>query len=133
MAAYTRYKQILNLVSGDETADKLLSSLIKSGLRYLDKVVEMEHQLVAIRQQLSGEQLRLATEELDSNRSKAHEALISDLHIFSRYLVKEYGEELKEEGMESGIFLKQEAIHDRVAIADWAGSLLHGIYDNRRR
>lgn len=133
MPELTRYKQILDLVAGDEKADRLSGDLISAGLRYISKVVEMEHQLAVGKHSLTGEKLRIVTEELDQARTMAHEALITTLHVFTRYLTKEYGEELKAEGLESGIFLKPEAIHDRVAIADWAGRLVYGIYDKRRR
>lgn len=73
------------------------------------------------------------TEDLDRSRKFARDALISDLHIFNRYLVKELGEELLEQGIKGGIFPNPDAIRDRIAIADWAGEMLCGIYKERKK
>lgn len=128
-----RYKKVIEITGHDEVAAKLLEGLIDAGTRYFSKVVEMEHRMASARFRLDGEELRELTETLDRSRRLAHESLISSLHVFNRYIVKEYGEELKEAGIEGGIFPKPEAIRDRIAIADWAGELLTGIYENRRR
>ncbi|MDY0300266.1 MAG: DUF3232 domain-containing protein [Trichlorobacter sp.] len=128
-----RYQKVMTLVAQDEVAVKLLDGLLEAALRYFGRVVMMENRLATARFRLEGEELRHLTEELDRHRRYAHDALISDLHIFNRYLVKNYQEELLDEGLEGGIFPNPEAIRDRVAIADWAGELLSGIYQERKR
>ena len=89
----------------------------------------MESQLKTARLRLEGEDLRELTEVLDKNRKLAHEALISDLHIFNRYLLKNY-----EDAPIGGLYSKSpDSIRDRVAIADWAGELLAALFNERRR
>ena len=67
---------------------------------------------------------------LDKVRRYAHDALISDLHIFNRYIIKEYQDDVPV----GGIFSKNpDAIRDRIAVADWAGELLAAVYQNRKR
>jgi len=128
-----RYRAVLGVIRDDRTALRLLDELIESADRYFSRVVLMEHRLATGRLQLEGEELKALTEELDSSRTRAHESLISDLHIFNRFLVKHHGDALAGAGLEGGIFPRPELIHDRVAIADWVGALLCGIYAGRRR
>ena len=129
----TRYSAVTAIIAKDETAVNMLEKLIDAALGYMEKVVQMESRLKTARLRLEGEELREITQRLDKNRTIAHEALISSLHIFNRYLVKNYQDELLDEGLEGGIFPNPEAIRDRVAIADWAGELLCGIYQARKR
>lgn len=128
-----RYNKVIQMIAKDEVAVRLLEGLIDAATRYFGKVVHMENRIATAKLRLEGEELRSLIEDLDRTRHYAHEALISDLHIFNRYLVKEFGEELAEEFLQGGIFPKPEAIRDRIAIADWAGDLLCGIYQNRKR
>lgn len=128
-----RYNKVVQIIAQDEVAVRLLEGLIDAASRYFERVIQMENRLATAKFRLEGEELRSLTEDLDRSRRFAHEALISDLHIFNRYLVKEFGEELLEEGLAGGIFPRPEAIRDRIAIADWAGDLLCGIYQNRKR
>jgi hypothetical protein len=128
-----RYRGTIKIIAKDEVAVRLLEGLIEAASRYFERVIQMENRLATARFRLEGEELRALTEDLDRSRRFAHEALISDLHIFNRYLVKEYAEDLEEEGLIGGIFPKPEAIRDRIAIADWAGDLLCCIYNERKR
>ena len=128
-----RYHKTIQIIAKDEVAVRLLEGLVDAASRYFGRVIQMENRLATARFRLEGDELRALTEDLDRSRRFAHEALISDLHIFNRYLVKEYAEDLKEEGLIGGIFPKPEAIRDRIAIADWAGDLLCGIYNERKR
>jgi len=128
-----RYKKTVQIIAKDEVAVRLIEGLVDAASRYFGRVIQMENRLATARFRLDGDELRSLTEDLDRSRKFAHDALISDLHIFNRYLVKEYAEELLEEGLQGGIFPKPEAIRDRLAIADWAGDLLCGIYQQRQR
>lgn len=129
LSAMDRLNIISRLVSQDEVAVSLLEKLLSTAEAYFGKVVLMESQLKTARLRLEGEDLRELTEVLDKNRKLAHEALISDLHIFNRYLLKNY-----EDAPIGGLYSKSpESIRDRVAIADWAGELLAALFNERRR
>ena len=128
-----RYKEAIKIIAKDEVAVRLLEGLIEAASRYFERVIQMENRLATARFRLEGEELRALAEDLDRSRKFAHDALISDLHIFNRYLVKEHGVKLAAVGIQGGIFPKPEAIRDRIAIADWAGELLYGIYSERKR
>jgi len=121
--------QIAELISDDEVAVSLLNTLIDSSEKYFGAVVRMETRLKTARFRLEGEELRELTSELDRQRHYAHEALISNLHIFNRYLLKEF-----DDVPVGGIFTgNPEMIRDRIAVADWAGKLLCTIYNKRRK
>lgn len=129
LSAMDRLNIISRLVSQDEVAVSLLEKLLSTAEGYFGKVVLMEGQMKTARLRLEGEELRELTEVLDKNRKLAHEALISDLHIFNRYLLKNY-----EDVPTGGIYSKDpDSIRDRVAIADWAGELLAALFNGRRR
>lgn len=129
LSAMDRLNIISRLVSQDEVAVSLLEKLLSTAEAYFGKVVLMESQLKTARLRLEGEDLRELTEVLDKNRKLAHEALISDLHIFNRYLLKNY-----EDAPIGGLYSKSpDSIRDRVAIADWAGELLAALFNERRR
>jgi hypothetical protein len=129
LSAMDRLNIISRLVSQDEVAVSLLEKLLSTAEAYFGKVVLMESQLKTARLRLEGEDLRELTEVLDKNRKLAHEALISDLHIFNRYLLKNY-----QDAPIGGLYSKSpESIRDRVAIADWAGELLAALFNERRR
>ena len=132
-ATMNRYKKTVLIIKKDEVAVRLLEGLVDAATRYFGRVIQMETRLATAKFRLDGEDLRSLIEDLDRSRKYAHDALISDLHIFNRYLVKKYGEDLVEENIKGGIFPNPEAIRDRLAIADWAGDLLYGIYKERTR
>ena len=130
LTALERLEMIVRLVQQDEVAVSLLEKLMESAERYFCKVVEMESRLKVARLRLEDQELRDLTEVLDKTRHLAHEALISSLHIFNRYVLKEFGDDIPV----GGLFNKNpEAIRDRIAVADWAGELLSALYKERRR
>jgi hypothetical protein len=129
LSALDRLNIVVRTIPQDEVAVSLLEKLLATAEHYFGKVVEMQTRLKLARLRLEGEDLRELTEVLDKNRSLAHDALISDLHIFNRYLLKTY-----EDAPIGGIFNKSpDAIRDRIAVADWAGELLSALYQERRR
>ena len=125
----SRYEAVVRVVSEDPVAAKLCDQLLEDAERYFGAVVRLEHRLAGARFRIDGAELRELTEALDRSRHHAHNALISSLHAFNRYVVKEYAGQIPE----GGIFPNPDAIHDRVAVADWAGDLLCSLYRNRRR
>ena len=130
LTALERLEMIIRLVHQDEVAVSLLEKLLESAERYFCKVVEMESRLKIARLRQEDQELRDLTEVLDNTRHMAHEALISNLHIFNRYALKEFGEDIPV----GGLFNKDpEAIRDRIAVADWSGELLAALYKERRR
>lgn len=125
-----RLEIIVRIISSDAVACSLLEKLLSSAEAYFSKVCEMETRLKITRLRLGGEELHELTETLGKNRHYAHEALISDLHIFNCFIVREYGDDVPV----GGIFNKEtDAIRDRTAVADWAGELLKAVYQNRKR
>ncbi|AJF08153.1 DUF3232 domain-containing protein [Geoalkalibacter subterraneus] len=128
--ALERFNKVVEVVAGDDVAVSLLEKLLDSAERYFGTVCKMEARLKMARFRLEGEELRDLTETLDRNRRMAHEALISNLHIFNRYALKEFGEDMPI----GGVFSKNpEAIRDRIAVGDWAGELLCALYVRRKR
>ncbi len=129
LTAMDRLNIISRLISQDEVGVDLLEKLLAAAESYFGKVVRMEAQLKTCRLRLEGEELRELTGVLDESRKWAHEALISDLHIFNRYLLKNY-----QDAPIGGIYSKDpESIRNRVAVADWAGELLAALFNERRR
>lgn len=125
-----RFEIINRIITEDEVATSLLEKLLDSAEQYFCKVFQMESGIKMARLRLDGETLRDLTENLGKNRRFAHEVLISDLCIFNRYILKEFGDDVPL----GGIFSKSlEAIQDSIAVADWAGELLTALYQNRRR
>lgn len=130
ISALERFDTVVADVATDDVAVSLLEKVLNSAERYFCKVVEMETRLKIARLRMDGDELRDEIQRLDANRRFAHEALISNLHIFNRYIIKEFGGIVPI----GGIFSKSpEAIHDRIAVADWAGELLSAVYNNRKR
>jgi len=129
MTALDRFEMVVRIIAENEVACSLMEKLLSAAERYFCKVFEMETKLKIARLRVGGNELRELTENLDKNRMYAHEALISDLHIFNRYVMKEFVDEMPV----GGIFNREpELIHNRVAVADWAGDLLTAVYQNRK-
>ncbi|MFA7483902.1 MAG: DUF3232 domain-containing protein [Vulcanimicrobiota bacterium] len=125
-----RFERIVRLAGEDSVAISLIEKLVESAERYFTTVTSMEARLKMARLRLEGEELRDLAETLDRNRRLAHNALIDNLTIANRYLLKEFGEEIPV----GGIFSKNpEAIRDRAAVGDWAGELLYALYTQRKR
>ena len=127
--AMMRFNEIIRIISGDEVAVSLLNTLIDSIERYFYTVVRMETKLKVLRFRLEADALQSLTIDLDRQRHLAHEALISNLHIFNRYILKEF-----DEVPVGGIFSEDPTmIRDRIAVADWSGKLLCALFANRKR
>jgi hypothetical protein len=58
-----------------------------------------------------------------------HDALISNLNIFNRYLFNNY-----ENAPKGGLFsLSPDSINNRYAVGDWAGHLTFALKDSKRK
>jgi hypothetical protein len=126
---YNRYLKVCELIKGDELAEKLLSSLLDTACEYMQVVINADVLLRTQGLRLEGNEYREFAQKLDENRNRKHNALISALHAFNRYLLKEY-----EDAPKGGIYsLSPETIHDRVAVGDWAGRLVYEIFVNRKK
>ena len=130
LSTLDRLEIIIRIINSDEVACSLLEKLLSSAEAYYCKVFEMEAMLKIARLRLEGEELHALTENLGKNRHYSHEALISDLHIFNRFIVREYGDDVPVGGIFS---MDPDAIYDRIAVADWTGELLTAVYQNRKR
>ncbi len=125
---YTKYKHILRVISGDEKAEKMLDELIEKCLNYISIVCNNEHLIALKANRLESDNYREFIMKLDKNRTSAHNALISSLHSFNRYIIKEYDEEVPVGGIYS---YDPITIRNRVAIANWAMELVYSIFENR--
>lgn len=125
-----RFERIVRLVSDDDIAISLIEKLVESAQRYFTAVTTMEAKLKAARFRMEGDEIRELTETLDRNRHLAHNALLDNLRIANRYILKEFGEEVPVGGLYSK---SPESIQDRAAVGDWAGELLYALYSARKR
>ena len=126
---FNRYIQICELIKGDDTAEQLLNNLINSALDYVSIVVKNDLQLKIQAPKLENDGYREYIHSLDDARTRKHNALISALHAFNRYILENY-----ENTPIGGIYtLSPETIHDRVAVGDWAGNFIYEIFANRKK
>jgi hypothetical protein len=127
--AYERYIKICELIKGDDTAEQLLNNFINTALDYVGIVVKNDFHLKIQAPKLDNNEYREYIHSLDETRSRKHNALISALHSFNRYLLENY-----DNAPIGGIYsLPPETIHDRVAVGDWAGRLVFEIFINRKK
>lgn len=130
LEARERYNKICELIGDNRLANELLDKLVKSAARYVDVVAVTERRIQSARFRLEGEEFRQFVMELDRQRKLAHDALISSLYSFNRYILKEYGDECPVGGIYS---LDPTTIRDRWAVGSWAGFLVDAIFGDRRR
>jgi len=125
-----RYETISNLVEGDDIGENLLSNLIEKALEYVKVVCRNDVISKTQAKRLEGEEFRELMTELDRRRKSAHDTLISALHALNRYCLKEYEGDCPKGGIYS---LDPSTIRNRVAVGDWAGQLIYGIFMNRKK
>lgn len=127
--AYERYIKICELIKNDDTAEQLLNNLINTALDYVSIVVKNDLMLKIQALKLENDEYRQYIHSLDKTRTIKHNALISALHVFNRYLLENY-----DNAPIGGIYsLPPETIHDRVAVGDWTGNFVYEILVNRER
>lgn len=134
--AQKRYKEISDLVEGDETAEKFLNNLVRSVHRYVDNVTNMQTYLKGNSRdsRLEGsvydsEKHLEKIQELDELRKSSHNNMISRLNMFNRYLLNQYPEETPQGGIYT---LPQHTIKDRKAVGNWAGYLFKALSTNNK-
>jgi len=125
---FKRYEFISELVAGDDIGENLLQMLIIHASEYVKTVCRNDIVMRTQAKRLEGEELRDEIQALDSRRRMAHNALISSLNALNRYCLREYDGECPIGGIYS---LDPLSIHDRVAVGDWAGSLVYEIFVKR--
>ena len=127
--AYERYIKICELIKSDDTAGQLLNNLINTALDYVSIVVKNDLLLITQAPKLENNEYREYLYSLDVARTRKHNALISALHAFNRYLLENY-----DNAPIGGIYtLPPDTIHDRVAVGTWAGRLVYEIFVNRKK
>lgn len=127
--AFKRYLEILEIIKGDDIAENLMDNLLEKAIRYVTVICQNEHKLRIQKFRLEPEDYRQLAEEIDQQRKRAHDALISALHSFNRYIIKEY-----EETPIGGIFsFDPDLIRNRVAVADWAMTLILSLFEQRKK
>jgi len=117
-----RFNTVFNVIKDDDRAKGLLADLVKSCGEYLDVVARFN--VFTSQGEREGAEYRSARETLDRLRRVRHEALISNLKIFQRYLRLHYGEDgdiephTEQELPASGIYTESRT--DRNSIGRWA-------------
>lgn len=125
-----RYEAISELVEGDDIGENLLGNLIEKASEYVKVICRNDVIVNTQAKRLEGEEFRELMMELDRRRTSAHDALISALHALNRYCLKEYEGECPKGGIYS---LDPSTIRNRVAVGDWAGQLIYGIFVKRKK
>jgi len=125
-----RYETISDLVEGDDIGENLLGNLIEKASEYVKVVCRNDVIVNTQAKRLEGEEFRELMMELDRRRTSAHDALISALHALNRYCLKEYEDECPKGGIYS---LDPSTIRNRIAVGDWAGQLVYGIFVKRKK
>ncbi len=124
--ARQRRSEIEEILAGDENGLRLLKSLTFSAFDYVDTTVNFE----AYRRKLNDCERFIddSTEtmiNLDRDKRNAHEAVISKLNSFNRYLFNNYGDKAPIGGIYS--LEPPESIRDRHCVGDWIGYYVFGI------
>ena len=114
-----RYKEITRLIEGDSDATDLLEDLTSSAMRYVRNVA-YERSVVIPARNGDGDgdigSTKRRVENADFQRRASHEALISGLNSFNRYLFSK-----KKNVPKGGIYtLDPLTIDDRFKVGDWA-------------
>ena len=128
-SVWNRYTEMLKIIGDDDIALNLLTNLINAACRYISVVCANEHAIKMQKYRLEGDDYRKFIESLDINRKSAHEALISALHSFNRYCIKEF-----EDTPVGGIYTFDPlTIRNRVAVADWAMTFILSLFEHRSK
>jgi hypothetical protein len=124
--AIERRNQIEKILENDENGNRLLKGLTFSAFDYIDSTLTFE----AHRRRLQDCERCVddSTEvmaEMDLNKRINHDALISKLNSFNRYLFNTYPDSVPI----GGIYTLEppESIRDRNKIGDWAGYYVFGL------
>ncbi|HLC22726.1 MAG TPA: DUF3232 domain-containing protein [Candidatus Nanoarchaeia archaeon] len=129
--ALERYRLIITIV-GEYANEKkgmyikLISDLVSYCAEYVRIIIEVEAFTQFGRHALETKVYQKEMIEYDKRRKIAHEALLSQLYIVNRALLKE--ELLKGKVPIGGIYsLNPDTIRDRNSVSDWAGYLVKAL------
>lgn len=131
--AHERFHVIVNQIGNDDITITLIEKVVESAERYFSAVCNMESQIPMLRLRYEGDDFRARVENLDKNRKYAHDSLISSLQSTTRHLRQEHNIEASDGLYVGDPWHLAKGEENRVAIADWAGALLYGLYINRKR
>lgn len=128
MDAVLLLKQIITLVADEPVTCRLVRDVLSRVHEYLLAVNEMETELLFA--DAEGPSYRELVQNLDRNRTSAHNALIDSINICNRQLRKVLGDAMPP----GGIYPEPTHIStgNRRAIGDWAGRLVEELFANRR-
>ena len=120
-----RYKEISDIVKGDESASGLLKDLIRSASDYVTYSVTMHLAMKELRMTdsenakfIDEEEFREKSHNLDMTKQIYHNTLMTNLNIFNRFLGIYYRSQTPSGGIYT---FSPNSINDRDAVADWAG------------
>jgi hypothetical protein len=115
-------------MSDDPHGQELVGRALVAAADYVRAVVAMEAGLLTTRAE--GEERRSLSEQLDRNRTLAHNALIDALVISSRYCARHHPEDIPA----GGVYPDPDHLMDRNrrAIGDWAGRVVDELFRARK-
>ena len=121
-------RQIKDQVRDDQIACKLIEDLLFRAGEYVAAVSRMETVILCSAEE--GSAYREHVQELDRNRTVAHNALIDAINICNRRLRSTLGDAMPP----GGIYPEPDHISsaNRRAIGDWAGRLVQELFCQRR-
>lgn len=124
-----RIDAILKVVAGDNKAKSLIAETLDCANRYVQAVNAAERGMKNARFRLETNEYQKFVVQLDQRRRVAHDALISQLNVTNRYLMKNFEGDMPVGGLYSG---DPHRYHDRIAIADWAFELIKEIAEREQ-
>ena len=127
--AFDKYKQVVDELTKreDKKGLQLVKELVEKCLNYIRITVEMETTIKILRfREISEEELKATVSNMDMNKSKAHDLLISQLHLVNRYIFRN---NILKNNPDEGIFsLGSSNLDNRDIIGDWAYFLVSALY-----
>jgi hypothetical protein len=128
-----RYKEITDIIQGDDDAVGLLNDIVRSAEKYVSHVINTEVALKMIWANYNDcenikvfdrQEYKEKMENFDSTRRIYHNTLMDNINIFNRYLSKKYEKKTPVGGIYS---LSPETLKNRDAVGDWALYFLTGL------
>ncbi|MFP4118085.1 MAG: DUF3232 domain-containing protein [Candidatus Woesearchaeota archaeon] len=127
--ALKRYKFFKTLFEDnkDKEGERFLTELKDNCARYIEAVVNFEVEAQALKK---GKITKKDLEETDRARKSSHDALISDVTVFNRFVAKKYGWQVKGGQIPpGGIFsLDPLLMKDRKSFTRWAFLLVSRLF-----
>ena len=111
---YNRYLEILEIIKGDNVAEKLLNELIDKSCNYMDIAIQKATLTMFNKQ-----------EQKDLKEAEAYIALKSAITSFNRYFSEKYGQM---PFLDTGL-----SDNDKTSIENWVVEFIQGIFKNRKK